>query len=800
MVTGAGNIAEATQLWRQAFHDEGSDPQVSRLVNSLRGIREKVQQLTTRIAASLPGLTIHDVSHLDGLWRVASTIAGPTYSLNPLEAYIFGAAVLLHDSGLCFEAYSGGQPALRDTLEWRDARGLQNWIGGNQSELEIEADFAALRALHATQAGNLATQPWRTRGHEIFLIDDQDLREHYGPLIGQIASSHHWNLEHVQSRFENPRPAAAFLTEDWVVDSLKIACLLRVADAGHLDSSRAPSFLLRVLQMNSVSRSHWIAQNKLGRLTTRPGNPTQLMIASTAPFEREESSAWWVAYDLIGVFDRELRQCNALLETDTANSSRAFKSKRVAGVDQIREFVKFVEADGWEPADFAVHVSDVAALIGKLGGEQLYGATSDHLNIALRELIQNAADAVGIRKSLPNGNGFAGEITVRLLEGNGGGWRIQVDDNGVGMSRRTLTTELLDFGQSFWVKERAAREFPGVHSAGYKPIGRFGIGFFSIFMAANKVNVYSRKFNEALGAARRLEFANGLSLRPTLSSEIPSDMGMGVCTRVEIDLKPGILVDPDQMTITCNLQGQQDFEVPFEAYVAAIVAGIEFPVIVERLNDRFSVHDGFPPEPQDREKWLRKLSFIEGGVNHRSQTGLAHALPRLREIWDGEKCFGLAAVNVLRRQGGVFLSSKAVGGLVNPHAGFDDSFVGLMDYMPAGAQRGPGLMAAPKACIDQWVSEQLQLLCDTSLSNLESLYASYSICDLGVRPDKHHARSVGVIGKRTGICPVECSRRRPKTKRSACFPNIAGNRRTLGSVRRKIGIAGSFSLLHSQQR
>ena len=79
--------------------------------------------LTSRIAVSLPELTIHDVSHLDALWEVASVVAGSDFPLNPTEAYVFGASVLLHDAGLCFEAYSGGRAALRETLEWRDAYG-----------------------------------------------------------------------------------------------------------------------------------------------------------------------------------------------------------------------------------------------------------------------------------------------------------------------------------------------------------------------------------------------------------------------------------------------------------------------------------------------------------------------------------------------------------------------------------------------------------------------------------------------------------------------------------------------------
>lgn len=734
-MAGHGNVgAERSELWQRAFRDEGRNANVSRLATSLRGIRAKVQQLASRIAGSLPGLTIHDISHLDALWDVASTVAGPDYPLNPLEAYVFGASVLLHDAGLCFEAYSGGKDALRDTLEWRDAHGRLSRIASSVHDLEQEADLETLRALHASQAARLATEPWTNEDCTLYLIDDQDLRENYGELIGNIASSHHWDLEMVESRFKIPRPAAVFLDEDWVVDSLKVACLLRVADAGHMDGARAPSFLLRVLQMNSLSRTHWKAQNKLGRLTVRPDDPAQLVVASTRPFPRGDSTAWWAAFDLIAAFDRELRRSNAVLDSPPEGPRRAFARKNVVGAGQVSELVQYVEADGWEPTDSTVHVSDVANLVTTLGGEQLYGKDADRLNVALRELVQNATDAICGRRSLPNSIGFKGRIAVRLIKRRDQRWTLQVDDDGVGMSSTTLTTDLLDFGRSFWVRERAAREFPGIHASGYTPIGRFGIGFFSIFMAANSVKVFSRRFDKGLHDVRCLSFDNGLSLRPTLSSERPDDMGMDVCTRVDVELKPGVVRDPDQMTIRCNLQGHKDFAVSFEDYVAAMVAGIDVHVVVERSVGRRSVQERFPPEASKRETWLRTLSYMNAGANQSSTAGLTRALPRLREIRDGQRCYGLAAIDVLGLRGGLFLSSKAVGGLVDPHSRYDNSFIGLIEHLPATAQRGPGETAAPQESMEQWASEQIRLLKAASLSKEESLLASYSICNLGFDP------------------------------------------------------------------
>ena len=734
MTNQANFTPESSELWQRSFGDEGTNVDVSRLATSLRGIRSNAEVLTSRIAGSLPGLTIHDISHLDALWEVATTVAGNDFPLNPVEAYVFGAAVLLHDAGLCFEAYSGGRDALRETLEWRDAYGRLSRAPNEVDNLEQEADFETLRALHASQAARLAIEPWRNNGGELYVIDDRELRETYGRLIGDLASSHHWNLEVVVSRFATPRPPAPFFTSDWEVDSLKVACMLRVADAGHMDSRRAPSFLLRVLQMNSLSRAHWSAQNHLGKLTVSREDPTQLVIASTSPFRRSESSAWWVAFDLVNAFDMELRRCNDVLKASPREPRRTFARRGVAGSGNVKELVQYVETEEWEPTDSTVHVSDVAALVTNLGGEQLYGADADCLYIALRELIQNAADAVAVRRSLPSGREFAGYILVRLKGTDDGRWILQVDDNGVGMSHTTLTKDLLDFGRSFWASERAAREFPGIHASGYTPVGRFGIGFFSIFMAAKRVNVYSRRFDKGLDDARCLCFDSGLSLRPTLTSEHPDDWEMDLSTRIELEVAPAVISNPSRFTIRCNLLGHEDFDVMFEDYVASIVAGIDVPVFVETDHGCSPIHEGFPPQSSKRREWLEKLSYINSSVNEAAKTGLHRALPRLREIREGEKCYGLAAINVMGQNGGLFLSGKAVGGLVNPHSRFDNHFVGLIDYLPGSAQRGPGEVAAPRDSMESWMTEQIALLRSAALSVPESIYASYSIREFGFDP------------------------------------------------------------------
>ena len=167
-----------------------------------------------------------------------------------------------------------------------------------------------------------------------------------------------------------------------------------------------------------------------------------------------------------------------------------------------------MRAEGWDPVDAKLKVSDVADLIRLLGGAHLYG---DDPLVPIRELLQNASDAVQARRLIDNAMGSRGNVTVSVT-GEGEEYRLEVLDNGIGMSEGTLTNSLLDFGRSFWKTDAVKQEFPGLLARGLSPIGRFGIGFFSVFILGDIVRVSSRRFDSALDATRTLEFRSGLEL------------------------------------------------------------------------------------------------------------------------------------------------------------------------------------------------------------------------------------------------------------------------------------------------
>src|ERR1700737_4145510 len=148
---------ENVPLWINSLKTKPNDTYATerdRLRVTLLTFRTKVAILATQIQKAFPNLTVHDVPHLDALWETADLIAGPNYPLNPMEAFVFGGAILLHDAALCFEAYDGGVDGVRATTQWRDAFAAEHERHPNiaHSELVAAADFAAIRLLHAKQA------------------------------------------------------------------------------------------------------------------------------------------------------------------------------------------------------------------------------------------------------------------------------------------------------------------------------------------------------------------------------------------------------------------------------------------------------------------------------------------------------------------------------------------------------------------------------------------------------------------------------------------------------------------------
>jgi molecular chaperone HtpG len=116
--------------------------------------------------------------------------------------------------------------------------------------------------------------------------------------------------------------------------------------------------------------------------------------------------------------------------------------------------------------------------------------------VFLRELISNAADALdklryeAIAKPELSGGDSALKITI---EADKQGKTISIADTGIGMSRQELIDNLGTIARS---GTRAFMESAKDGKTAFNLIGQFGIGFYSSFMVAEKVEVISKKAGE----------------------------------------------------------------------------------------------------------------------------------------------------------------------------------------------------------------------------------------------------------------------------------------------------------------
>ncbi len=121
-----------------------------------------------------------------------------------------------------------------------------------------------------------------------------------------------------------------------------------------------------------------------------------------------------------------------------------------------------------------------------------------HKEIFLRELISNASDAIDKRHylSLTNTN-LAGDEYQILVEADKDARTLTITDNGVGMTKDELISHLgtiAKSGSKEFIEKIEKENTPDVDI-----IGQFGVGFYSAFMVAEKIDVYTKSVNDNQG-------------------------------------------------------------------------------------------------------------------------------------------------------------------------------------------------------------------------------------------------------------------------------------------------------------
>jgi hypothetical protein len=569
------------------------------------------------------------------------------------------------------------------------------------------------------------------------LVQNDDLLESYGELIGNIAASHHWPIVEAARFFGDPTPASAAWPRAWEVDGLALACILRCADACAIDETRAPSFLFALRKPQGVSKRHWTFQNKIYPAKRRDD---ALIFETKGPFLNNESDDWWLCFDAISVADQELRSSDALLSD---RKRQPLLVRRVVGANSPDILAQTIRVEGWKPVNTQPKISDPQSIIERLGGRQLYG---DAPIVPIRELIQNAADAIRARRFLdpffrPTASQkYPGNILIQIAPiADSEDYWVSVEDNGIGMSEKVVTGSLLDFGTSFWSSEIAAQLYPGLPSEqSFRPVGKFGIGFFSIFMYSDVAKVISHEYRGAKDSWNVLTFEHGMRGRGKFSIERDCKEIGSPDTNTRISLRLGEQIILRLGALDTRVGGSKVgrlalLEKNISCALTELVLPLDVRVELAWINKgRVALNDPLLYE-KDRKTVCKLLERGRVGSDREWYPPSTNQIKMLIPMECDKQSFGFCGLNISEDPETVL---KSVGGFGSRDESMLDPIWGVAEYTASAANREPGEIAAPPEVLNKWIDQQIELIKQTNLSEAEIQNAIHSLTGLGcdVRP------------------------------------------------------------------
>lgn len=727
------NRFEQTSIWQKTLgkqlEPDTHEKEREFLRVEFENFRERAKLLAAEIASVLPEFTVHDITHIDALWETAELVTQNDFELTPAEAFVLGGTFLIHDLGMGLASFPNGIEELKKEAIWKDT--VASLLKENLNRPIKEEDYLkldketekiatenVLRLLHAKHAERLALISWKNKdGKDIYLIENTELRESYGSIIGLIAHSHWWTVEELESNLPEILGAPRIFPASWTIDAVMLACILRIADATQIDDRRAPSFLRTIRKPSTYSDLHWNFQQKLYQPRLERN---RLVYTSKSPFRIGEVDSWWICHDTLQMIDNELKEVDSLF-VDT--NRHRLKAIGVASIDDPKRLSKLIAVEGWQPIDTKIKVTNVAKLVGSLGGKQLYG---DNFIVPLRELIQNASDAIRARRILENEVPEFGNIIVRIGKDKFGQF-IEVEDNGIGMSPKVLTGPFLDFGESFWGTSLMHEELPGLESKGFSSTGKYGIGFFSVFMWGEKVSVSSKRFENGRDSTLILEFNKGASSRPILrkanDTEIIKDGG----TRIRVWLS-----NPRILDALLERQGRKRNKITTSELIESLCPSMDCNIILEEKSGSKNIiqaNDWITIPPLNLLKRVIGESFYNelGKTEKLLLTKISKNMSLLKE--DDGKIVGRLALykeEHTKKERFSIEGKVTIGGMRSSGL---TGLLGILVGKSDRASRDVGIPIVSSIKIKEWATEQANLLSKMKLdANTEIECASVIRC------------------------------------------------------------------------
>ena len=433
------------------------------------------------IRDQFPMYTLHDEVHICNVLRIMANLLGDqTGSLSRDEAAMLILAACCHDVGMsCSEEEKAELLDNTDRLARYLERNHSEYIKAyaeNPDEPKLTDGMLQryLRSIHHERSQELLEGiEWPQ-----VLVGKVDVDD-----LFRVCRSHGESVFDLNG-LESTPPA----------DLRFCAVLLRLADILDFDTSRAPKAVYDYSGLDrpegseaKISREEW--QKHIASQGFDFAHIPDRQVPYDLPYHAKCASMQieQTVNSYLDWADRELSECSRLL--------RSYGEKKWKDFVLPGKIKRTIKADGYVSGQYHLTM-DQDQIMELLVGEELYSDPS----VFVRELIQNAIDAVRTRQQLDRnlpGN-WKPQVNIRSWMDEEGYHWFRIEDNGTGMTKEIIENHFLKIGSSYYASDAFEKEKIRCKAdPDYTPISRFGIGILSCFMGgedSNRVEVSTKRF------------------------------------------------------------------------------------------------------------------------------------------------------------------------------------------------------------------------------------------------------------------------------------------------------------------
>jgi hypothetical protein len=519
------------------------DTALANLVTATRRLLSSATAIAEQVAKFLPQFTLHDDVHLWNVLGFMEELAGGEEGIDKLEAGDCAMAVwaaFIHDLGMVLDAeelaaldaadgYDKGEtkPGAAELSDprktaWRVHRDQQDHWESIRKDPDsvtsrmklgiIRADY--VRVSHAridALSGHCRIADWLDFLAKADRLVEEALDEYtLGDRVVRVAVSHNQNADWLPRQLSAlgiDEPRAEFVSNHLgTIHWTWIGWLLRLADVFDCDKSRTPKILFDHAGITHArSQTEWqkhLAIPEPPQWQAGADQQSLLYTCRKCPSPVVEKAI----HEIVGWMNDEIGKVRSARDAVKGVDLPALALPSKATVDVKQREGGYL----YDDMEFRL---DRDAVIELLMGESLYGGPE----LALRELVQNALDAVHLRdmrnrlaealdgtpeklrqpcQPFLNKDLKRVDVTWGTEADKHGKVRqfIRVRDYGVGMTIGTMKRFLTRIGKSYYKSDefRAEQELMRRNGILCTAISQFGIGFLSVFMLADEVTIHTR--------------------------------------------------------------------------------------------------------------------------------------------------------------------------------------------------------------------------------------------------------------------------------------------------------------------